>query len=212
VRVGHGLAILLDVTDRLVVIIGGGRVAARKAAGVLAAGARRVRMIAPMISEQAPAQVERVVAEYDAQLISGAGLVFAATDDPAVNERIVRDAQAMGVLVNRADADEQRPGDFTVPAVARHGRVTLGVSAGGSPMLATLIRDALEAHWDVRWEALAEALAALRPLIVTSPLAAEQRRAVHRELVSEEAMQVAAQGGAEALRRWICARHPELER
>jgi hypothetical protein len=51
---------MLDVTDRLVVIVGGGPVAARKAAGVLEAGATRVRCVAPAFDPAVPETVERV--------------------------------------------------------------------------------------------------------------------------------------------------------
>src|SRR5690242_5848317 len=107
---------MLDVTDRLVVIVGGGPVAARKAAGVLEAGATRVRCVAPAFDPAVPESVERVEETYEPRHLDGAGLVFAATDLPAVNDAVVRDARARGVLATRADSDEEDPGDFTVPA------------------------------------------------------------------------------------------------
>jgi siroheme synthase (precorrin-2 oxidase/ferrochelatase) len=52
---------MLDVTDRPVVIIGGGRVAARKAAGLIAAGARDVTVVSPAFDERMPGGVKRML-------------------------------------------------------------------------------------------------------------------------------------------------------
>src|SRR5438045_1553911 len=80
--------ILLDVTDRLVVIIGGGEVAVRKLNGLLAAGATRVRMVANSFSQSVPDHVERLQERYRAEHLRGAGLAFAATDDSEVNDAV----------------------------------------------------------------------------------------------------------------------------
>ena len=115
----HNYPLLLDVSDRLIVIVGGGEVAVRKAVGLLEAGATRVRVVAPVFHERMPAQVQRVAETYRREHLDGAGLVFASTDDPAVNETIVRDARAMKILVCRADADDTNAGDFATPAMIR---------------------------------------------------------------------------------------------
>ncbi len=60
----QGYPILLDVADRRIVIVGGGAVAARKAAGLLAAGARRVRVISPKFDATMPQGIERIVGEF----------------------------------------------------------------------------------------------------------------------------------------------------
>src|SRR6187431_597410 len=104
---------MLDVSDRVIVIIGGGKVAARKAAGLLAAGATRVRAVAPSFDAEFPPSAQKVVGMYLPEHLEGAQLVFAATDDATVNETIVRDARARGILVNSADGE----GDFSVPAL-----------------------------------------------------------------------------------------------
>jgi precorrin-2 dehydrogenase/sirohydrochlorin ferrochelatase len=96
---------ILDVTGRTVVIIGGGEVAARKARGLLDAGAGFVKCVAPEFSPDLPVEVERVPEQYRPTHLEGANLVFAATNLPEVNEQVVRDAHARHLLVNRADAD-----------------------------------------------------------------------------------------------------------
>src|SRR2546421_12527800 len=104
---------MLEVSTRQVVIVGGGAVSARKLRTLLEAGATRVRVIAPSFDEKLPAAqgVERVQKRYDSGDLSGAGLVYAATDSAAVNTQVVRDAQSRGVLVNRLD-DADPAGGF----------------------------------------------------------------------------------------------------
>jgi precorrin-2 dehydrogenase/sirohydrochlorin ferrochelatase len=202
---------MLDVTDRLVVIIGGGRVAARKARVLLEAGARRVRMVAPEFAEEVPPGVERVVGRYEATHVEGAGLVFAATDSAEVNEAVVAEAGRRGILVNRADGDEKEPGDFATPAVLRKGPVTVTVSTAGAPALAVMIRDELAARFEPRWREMAEAMLKIRPAILAvRMMSGERRRAAFGDLVSREAMEALSAGGAEAVWRWLVERYPEL--
>jgi siroheme synthase-like protein len=200
---------MLDVTDRLVVIIGGGAVASRKAKGVLKAGATRVKVVAPSIDMDVPADVERVASTYEPAHLEGAGLVFAATDSEEVNATVLRDARQRGVLACRADADDAEPGDFVTPAQLTRGRVVVAVSAG-SAALSAAVRDGLGERFDDRWADMAEAMVVLRPLVRDSGLPQDRRAAVFRDLASSEALGVLAEGGAGALQAWVVARHPEL--
>lgn len=205
--------VLLDVTDRPSVIVGGGAVAARKAAGLLAAGATGVRVVAPEFHPDMPAGVERVAERYDARHLHGAQLVFAATDSADVNDAVVRDARRMGAWVNRADVDDDLAGDFTVPAQLHHGpAVLVTVSAAGSPALAAAIRDRLRPSMDDAWAKLADALTVLRPRIrACRGLTASRRRALLRDLATDNAMAVLRDGGdAESLWRWASRGYPEL--
>jgi siroheme synthase-like protein len=201
--------IMLDLTDRLVVIVGGGAVAVRKAVGVIECGATRVRCVAPKIDAQMPATVERVGVAYDVSHLDGAGLAFAATDDPAVNAAVVRDARARGVPVNRADSGEPG-GDFATPARLKRGGVIFTVSAG-SAALSAFIRDRVGRRWDPRWTRMADAMRRIRPDVVArQDIKPRRRRQVFRALASYEAMNVLTQSGEDALRTWLAVRFPEF--
>ncbi|RDJ94306.1 NAD(P)-dependent oxidoreductase, partial [Lacticaseibacillus rhamnosus] len=65
----------------------------------------------PAFDPQMPAKVERIHETYESRHLDGAFLVFAATDNAEVNNQVVRDARARKQLVNRADADDDEPGD-----------------------------------------------------------------------------------------------------
>src|SRR3954468_5369705 len=136
--------LMLDVSQRPIVIIGGGSVAARKVKGLLDAGATSITVVAPEFCESIPAGVQRITARYTADHLTNAGLVFAATDNPDVNAAIVRDAHQRGLLVSRADSTDDETGDFATPAILREENLIISVSAGGSPTLAAALRDEIE--------------------------------------------------------------------
>jgi siroheme synthase-like protein len=193
---------MLDVSDRPVVIIGGGRVAARKAAGLIAAGATRVTVVSPEFNDQMPTGVRRVSARYRPEHLAGAMLAFAATNVPEVNDAVVSDARERSILVQRVDGDEDRPGDFSTPAVHRDGPLTIAVSTGGSPPLAAEIRDRLAGQIDPIWPRLAEALQQLRPAILRR-FAPEDRRAVFRKLASPDGVERFRTRGLDGLKEWV---------
>src|SRR5207249_3586946 len=143
-----------------------------------------------------PASVERVSESYSREHLSGAALVFAATDDPGVNDAVVRDARAMNILVSRADGDERNSADFATPAMIRRGPVLVTVSTGGSPALAAKLRDTIEQNLDERFVKMAELMQMLRPKIhAIQSLALSRRREVFRALASDEALDVLHAGG-----------------
>ncbi len=210
----YAYPLMLDVTARPIVIVGGGKVAARKCTGLLAAGATSIRVVSPEFCDGVPSAVVRVAERFEARHLDGAGLVFAATNIPAVNDAVVRDAHARGLLVNRADGSDTEPGDFATPALHREGAVTLTVSAGGSPVLATKIRDCIVRHLDRDLLMMADAMTQLRDTVLNDPNASEaQRRAVFLQLASDEAIAALRDGGLEGLTSWVrsALRNPPSE-
>ncbi|MGH7708734.1 MAG: precorrin-2 dehydrogenase/sirohydrochlorin ferrochelatase family protein, partial [Vulcanimicrobiaceae bacterium] len=124
--------VALQIADRLVVVVGGGMVAVRRVAGLVAAGAR-VRVVAPKIATEISAAAARgeLIAErrpFEERDLDGALLAFAATDDLAVNGHVVACARSRGILVN--DAAQSARGDFTVPLVERNGPITFALDTG----------------------------------------------------------------------------------
>lgn len=139
--VRFGYPVVLDLTDVAVLVVGAGPIAARKVAGLAAAGAR-VRVVAPDVG---PELDPTLVAElrrraYRPEDLDGVRLVVTATGEPDVDHAVAADARAAGLWVNAAD----QPADcsFILPAVARRGRLSISVSTdGASPALARRLRD-----------------------------------------------------------------------
>ena len=134
-----GYPVDLDVQGRVAVVVGLGAVGRRKVRGLIAAGAL-VRGVDPLGAPWATDQAIDLRAEpYAPAHLDGAWLAVAAAA-PEVNDQVVADARARGILVN--SASDPRAGDFTIPAVWRSGPITLTVATGGaSPALAATLRD-----------------------------------------------------------------------
>ncbi|HEX5506682.1 MAG TPA: bifunctional precorrin-2 dehydrogenase/sirohydrochlorin ferrochelatase, partial [Thermomicrobiales bacterium] len=156
--------IALALAGRRCVVVGGGAVAERKARGLLAAGAA-VTVIAPRLAPGLRALADAgalTIAErpYAPGDLAGACLACAATDRREINAAVAAEARAAGALVNVADAPAE--GDFTLPAVARRGGLTLAISTDGeSPLVASLVRDRLADCLD-GYAALLDVVAAVR--------------------------------------------------
>jgi uroporphyrin-III C-methyltransferase/precorrin-2 dehydrogenase/sirohydrochlorin ferrochelatase len=129
--------------DRLVVLVGGGRVAASKLASLLAAGAR-VKVVAPEIREEiAQRPVWLVRRRFEPRDLDGAWFVVSAASAEA-NREVAEAARERRLFLNAADD----PSNATayLGGVVRKGGVTLAISTGGgAPALAGLLREAFEA-------------------------------------------------------------------
>jgi len=131
----------IELEDRSCLVVGGGRVAAHKAAALASYGAR-VTVIAPeldpsLASIEGCRCVRRCFADGD---IDGQPLVVAATDDAQTNARVSRLCRARGILVNVVD--DPANCTFVFPAVCRKGPMTVAVSSGGAcPVAAKMVRD-----------------------------------------------------------------------
>ena len=201
---------LLDVSNRLCVIVGGGEVAARKARGLMDAGATRVRVIAPELRAAFPQGVQVVSERFIPAHLENAELVFAATDDPAVNDSIAAAAKERGILLNRADQDDDAATDFLTPAKLQQGDVMVTITAI-SPALAVHIRARLEKMWRPGWSQMAAVMQDLRPQLVNSQLAIARRREIFRDLATEEAIDLLEMRGIDALKQWLYDRHPDVK-
>jgi precorrin-2 dehydrogenase / sirohydrochlorin ferrochelatase len=141
--------VFLDLTDRPVVVIGGGPVAEGKVEGLLAAGAT-VTVVSPTLTPRlaagvAAGRIEHLARAYEPGDLAGRRLALVATDDPAVSGAVAAEGRARGVWVNAAD--EPARCDFILPAVIRRGRLVVAVSTGGaSPAAARAIREELEGY------------------------------------------------------------------
>jgi siroheme synthase-like protein len=142
--------------------------------------------------------------------LEGAGLVFAATDSAEVNNQVLRDARARNILACRTDTVDDEPGDFVTAAKLTRGPIIVTVAAG-SAALSAAVRDAIAEGFDDSWQAMAEAMTVLRPLVRSAVGIDQPRRAeVFRTLASREAVSIVSEQGIDALLEWITARYPEL--
>jgi precorrin-2 dehydrogenase/sirohydrochlorin ferrochelatase len=142
----RGYPVVLAIAGKRCVVVGGGRVAERKVAGLLD-GEAQVKVISPRCTAAlarlaADGAIEWLRREFAPGDTAGAELVFAATDDPSVNARIRADAGERS-WANVVDAPSQCT--FTVPAVVEQGDLRIAVSTEGQfPGFAKKVKERLQ--------------------------------------------------------------------
>jgi precorrin-2 dehydrogenase / sirohydrochlorin ferrochelatase len=174
----------LDVRGRDCLVVGGGRVAAEKARGLLECGAA-VTVVAPEIDAELESLDVRTVRRcFRGSDVVGRFLVIAATSDRAVNAHVSEAAAEQSTLCNVADDPELC--SFILPAIARRDPIVVAVSSGGaSPALAKRIRDDIASRIGPEHAELARRLAALRPWAKQALPGYDARRDYFERLVTE---------------------------
>jgi len=141
------LPIFLAVAGRRCVVIGGGEVALRKVERCLRCNAR-VEVIAPSLCAPLALLAEaghirhwaRAYAPGD---LEGAVVVYAATDQHAVNVAVAAEAGERGIPVNVVDTPDLC--SFISPSIIERPPLQVAISSSGaSPVLARLLRARLE--------------------------------------------------------------------
>ena len=199
---------MLDVRERLAVVVGGGPVGLRKATALLAAGAA-VRIVAESPPADPPSGAEIVVEPYRPEHLSGAALVFACTDDRALNAAIASDARQAGALVNAADQPDDC--DFYLPAVLRKGELVVAIGTGGAaPALAGHLKETLAAALPSGVAEFVCLLRQIREELKVKLPDAQLRWTAMKRLAGPEGLDAFLEGGKEAvynLLTQITARH-----
>ncbi len=194
----------LDIRQRRCLVVGGGRVAARKIRGLLASGAR-VAVISPQLHPEledlaTSGRIDWVAREYRPGDLEGAYLAIAATSHPTVNGRIAAEARGLGVLCNVVD--QPTAGTFTLPSVVRRGDLVLTVSTSGqSPALAKHLRKALEERFGIEYEKLLRLLGLVRRRLLDAGRDPEAHREIFTRLVQADLAAAIRDGRWETVRQ-----------
>ena len=152
---------MVDLTGKPVVVVGGGTIALDKVELFLKFDAA-ITVVSPDLhpdlqAHLAAGRIRHVATPYRRGDLEGAAVAVAATDDRAANSRVAADARAAGVPVNVVDTP--RECTFIVPSVVVRDDLVIAVSTGGaSPALAKRVRRDLEARYGPAYGALVELL------------------------------------------------------
>jgi siroheme synthase-like protein len=160
-----GYPVNLVVAGRRCVVVGAGRVAARKIEALLEARAD-VHVVAPDIGDEVQRwhTAGRLVLERRAFApgdLDDAWLVTTATSDPAVNRAVYEAGEARRIWVNSADDPDNC--SFTLMSVVRQGDLVVTIGTGGrSPALAAYLKDHVAGEMGAEWATLLELLSEAR--------------------------------------------------
>jgi precorrin-2 dehydrogenase/sirohydrochlorin ferrochelatase len=166
-----GYPVNLLVAGRRCVVVGAGRIAARKIESLLAAGAD-VTVVAPGVGAEVRAWADEgrlTVAEraFEPADVEGAWLVVTATDVPEVNRAVFVAGEARRIFVN--SADDPANCSFTLMSVVRRGDIVVSIGTNGrSPALATFLKEHVRDEMGPEYETLLELLSEAREEIRSS--------------------------------------------
>lgn len=145
----------VDISDKNIVVIGGGHIAARRV-NTLLKFTRELTIVSPQLCEEltelvqicsttgvksaatipcAAEGVRWIPREYTPDCLQGVDIVLAATNQREVNRKIVTDCRLLEqkeqrkILVNTADDKAQC--DFYFPSVVQSEEITIGINSGG---------------------------------------------------------------------------------
>lgn len=160
-----GYPVNLLVAGRRCVVVGAGRIAARKVEALLDAGAA-VHVVAPDVGDEIAEwrDAGRLTVDergFEAGDLDGAWLVTAAASEAGVNQAVYDAAEARRVWVNAADDPDRC--SFTLMSVVRQGDLVVTIGTGGrSPALATYLKDHVTEEMGPEWAELLEMLSEAR--------------------------------------------------
>lgn len=152
------LPVFLQLRDRPVVVVGGGRVAARKVDLIRRTGAR-ITVVAPELGDElrelaGRGEIQHVEARFAPFHVDGVAAVVAATGSADVNAAVSVAAQKQRIPVNVVD--DPAASTFIFPAIVDRSPILIAISSGGqAPVLARRIREQMEALLPARLGALA---------------------------------------------------------
>lgn len=199
--------VMLHLRDKQVVVVGGGRVAARKARRLAQAGAR-VLLISPEIADAMRDLIDEgdvvwIQSRYERDMFNDLMpiLVIAATDDERVNQTVAQDAHRIRALCNVTNGSGAQS-DFSNMAQIDQPPLTIALSAGGkSPALLRALKAKLAHDIGAEYSALADWLGDLREETRHEKGSQPARQALYEAVLESEALSLLRQGKPDEARQ-----------
>lgn len=204
----HLYPIMMNLSGRRCLVVGGGAVAERKVKSLLQAGAH-VTIVSAEFTEllmemENYADVVLYRQSFDSSImIDGSSdfvpytLVVAATNDAKVNAHVHEVASRQGKPVNVVD--QPQLSSFIVPSVVRRGKLVIAVSTGGaSPSAARKIAQELDNAYGEEYETYLDFLSDLRLLIQSRVADKQARQHVFKEMLEWDVLAKIREGTFES--------------
>jgi uroporphyrin-III C-methyltransferase/precorrin-2 dehydrogenase/sirohydrochlorin ferrochelatase len=183
------LPIFLNLEGRPCLLVGAGTVALEKIGTLLKTGLR-LRVVAPEARVEVrvladEGKLEWVPREFEPADLDGNFIVIAATDVPAVNAAVYREALARGIPCN--SVDDIPNCDFFFGSVVRRGDLQIAIStAGESPAVAQRLRREIDEQLPQDLGPWLAKLGELRRDVLAAHPRCEERRLLLHELAQRE--------------------------
>ncbi|MDY6854465.1 MAG: bifunctional precorrin-2 dehydrogenase/sirohydrochlorin ferrochelatase [Thermodesulfobacteriota bacterium] len=194
----------VDITDKICVVLGGGRIAQRKVESLLKyKGA--VTVISPSLTPklkelQSLGKIKNVCREYQSGDIKDAFVVFCATNDSNINKKAAEEAKKRGILFNVVDMPKMC--NFIVPSVVQRGDLFISISTNGkSPALAKRIRKELEAAYGEEYALFLILMGAIREKLLLESSDSQKNSMTFYRLIDSDILDYVKKGKEEEVNR-----------
>jgi len=177
---------ILNIKEKHVVVVGGGKIATRKVTSLVEAKAI-VTVISPQITNELylffkEQKIQWKQKTFEPIDVKEAFLIIAATDDREVNEKVYQSKKEYQ-LINMVDQPEKS--DFIVPSVLKRGKLIISISTSGAfPGLAKNIKQDLCDQFDTRYESYLSFLEECRIYIINTIKNEQEKRVLLKELLN----------------------------
>jgi precorrin-2 dehydrogenase/sirohydrochlorin ferrochelatase len=197
---------ILDLAERICLVVGAGNVGEGKIRGLLNAGAK-VKVVSLDATEQVrrwaeQGKVELHLREYESGDLEDCFLVIAATERRETNVQVSADAERLQRLCNVVDVPELC--NFILPSIMRQGDLAIAVStAGASPALARKVRLELEQRYGPEYAQAMELLGALRQELKARYPDPRDRKVLFERIVYSDLLDFVRTDDVDAIEAWI---------
>ncbi|MFK5986265.1 MAG: siroheme synthase CysG [Pseudomonadota bacterium] len=196
--------IFMNLKKRPCLVIGAGKVAARKIHLLLKAKAK-VTVIAPDLCREVEGMVTRGEIQYQAREfteadIIGSVLIIAATNQKKVNKKVSQLSCKNGIPVNVVDQPDLC--GFIMPSIIDRSPIQIAISTGGtSPVLARLLRTRLESYIPAAYGKLARLVDGFRSQVISKFTDTNQRRLFWEKILEGKVTELLFAGNEHAAKK-----------
>jgi precorrin-2 dehydrogenase/sirohydrochlorin ferrochelatase len=183
--------VMLDLNGRLVLVVGGGKIAEAKISSLLETGAN-ITIMSPSLTNDlstlaAQGKISYTARTFEDKDLDNCWLVIAATNDSDTNEQVYRAAEARRIFCNVVD---YRPlCSFVTPAIVERGDITVAIStSGGSPALAQELKRVITEAIGEEYVQLLEILRDLRSDVRAKVTDQARRSLIFHKIVESDAL------------------------
>lgn len=177
--------IMVDLKEKNITIVGGGKIAYRKAKNFINFGYKVNVVSLEFIEgfENIADKVNFINDGYDEKYIKDSFIVVAATNNKQINENIGIFCREKDKLVNVVD--NPKLSNFIVPSCVKRGDLVIGVSTSGkSPSLAAKIKRDLELVYDDSYTEYIDLLGELRNKILKKYNDPNEKKRLLNEIIN----------------------------
>lgn len=187
--------IMLNLTGKRVVVIGGGAVAARKIETLLEANADITVVSSELHEKIIPAFNDKLLTwkqkQFEPADLTDAFLIIAATNQAAVNVQVY-DNTSNQQLINIVDRPDLS--NFIVPASFRRGKLAVAVSTSGAmPGLSRKVKQELASQYDETYTEYLDFLEHSRQRVLREIADPHKRRKILKSLLQPEFLELTQQ-------------------